>query len=99
MPRTRVITTISYSYRGITITYIGGVDYISGPYTVNFPAGDTTFQLSITIISDSILERDEQFELTISNSRPDRVDNRGSLRKTTVTIRDDDGKLTSLICE
>ena len=72
----------------------GGVDYVSGPYNVTFPAGMTSTMLDLLITGDFILERDEQFLLTISNSLPDRV-LLGNPRQTTVTIVDNDGKLIS----
>jgi len=71
----------------------GGVDYNSGPYTVTFPAGQTNAIFNVIITDDSILERNEIFNLTIdSDTLPNRV-TVDSLYEATVTIRDNDGKL------
>ena len=72
---------------------IAGVDYVSGPYTVTFPAGVTKVSFNVDIIDDAILENNETFELSInSNTLLDRVIiNNPS--KVTVTIVDNDGKL------
>ena len=68
------------------------MDYTSGPYTVTFPAGQTTATFDVPMIDDDILEGNENFMLTIDEtSLPDRV-TRGSPGEATVTIVDDDGK-------
>ena len=67
------------------------MDYDSGPYSVMIPAGLTNASLSIAIINDAVLEKNESFDLSINtlmlpsqvNADPD---------KATVTIVDDDGK-------
>ena len=46
----------------------GGIDYDSGPYTVKFPAGQTSVQFNVLINDDSILEGDESFTLTVFNA-------------------------------
>ena len=72
--------------------YVTGedVDYASGPYTVTFPAGQTTAVLSIPVINDSILEGNENFVVSIVSllSRVVTTDPYES----TVIIVDDDGK-------
>ena len=71
---------------------IGGVDYTSGPYTVTFPAGQTTATFNIPITDDMILETDENFILTIINlSLSDDV-MLGNPDQTTVTIVDNECK-------
>ena len=68
-----------------------GADYKSGPYSVTFTAGQTIAVLNISITSDSILENDENFILTInSSSLPNGVSI--ELGQTTVTILDKDGE-------
>ena len=68
------------------------MDYTSGPYTVTFPAGQTTATFDVPIIDDSILEGSEDFILTIDEtSLPDGV-TRGNPGEATVTIVDDDRK-------
>jgi len=71
----------------------GGVsDYLSGVYTVTFPATVTLRTVDIPICDDSVLEEDETFSLTIvSNSHPDNVTN-GSPDHVNVTIVDNDGE-------
>ena len=70
----------------------GGVDYESGPYRVTIPAGQLSIQFNITINDDNILERDENFGVTINaTSLPSQV-NVADPYHTTVTILDNDGK-------
>ena len=72
------------------------MDYTSGPYTVTFPAGQTTATFNVPITDDTILEGDENFMLIIDEtSLPDDV-TRGNPDEATVTIVDDDGKATSI---
>ena len=52
----------------------GGVDYISGPYTVKIPTNVRRVPFRILITDDSIKERNETFRLVIdSSSLPDGV--------------------------
>ena len=68
------------------------VDYGSGPYTVTFPAGETSIQFDIMINDDNIVEGSETFNLVIQrNSLPSRV-TRNNPGQATVTILDDDSK-------
>ena len=70
----------------------GGIDYVSGPYTVVFLAGQTIATFDIPIVDDIIFEGNENFMLTInSTSLPSNVtvDNPG---EATVTIVDNDCK-------
>ena len=68
------------------------MDYTSGPYTVIFPAGQTTATFDVPINGDDILEIDENFMLTIDEiSLPTGVTS-GTPSTTTVTIVDDDRK-------
>jgi len=68
-----------------------GVDYDSGPFNLTIPAGETSYQFSIEIINDNILEDLEMFNLTIS--LPANV-YAGNPNQATVFIIDDidDGK-------
>lgn len=52
--------------------------------------------LTIAIVDDNIMEMNEQFQLTISNSLPDRV-TISDPSQTIVTIRDDDGNLVTVM--
>jgi len=67
------------------------VDYTSGPYTVTFPAGETSVTFDVPI-TDDILEGNENFMLTIDQSSLPTGVNRGDPSEATVTIVDDDGK-------
>ena len=70
------------------------MDYTSGPYTVTFPAGQTTATFDAPINDDNIYEINENFMLTISpSSLPSNVIV-GDPDEATVTIVDDDGKKT-----
>ena len=72
------------------------MDYTSGPYTVTFPAGQTTATFNVSITDDMILEGNENFMLTIDpSSLPDGV-TRGTPGEATVNIVDDDGKASSI---
>ena len=70
----------------------GGIDYGSGPYIVTIPSGTTTAQFDVAISDDTILEGNENFNLTImASSEPKRV-SIGNPAQATVTIVDNDGK-------
>ena len=70
----------------------GGDDYVRGPYTVTFPAGVVESSFNVDIIDDTILERNETFELSINSSTlPNRV-RANDPSKVIVTIMDNDGK-------
>ena len=69
--------------------HAGGIDYVSGPYTVVFHAGEINTTVFVPIFSDTILENNANFTLTInSSSTPDGI----SGDQATVTIVDDDHK-------
>ena len=70
------------------------MDYTSGPYTVTFPAGQTTATFDVPINDDNILEDNENFILTINPSSLPSDVTVGSPGQATVTIGDDDGKKT-----
>ena len=68
------------------------MDYTSGPYTVIFPAGQTTATFDVPINDDNIYEINEDFMLTIDEaSLPTNV-TRDSPGEATVTIVDNDCK-------
>ena len=68
------------------------MDYTSGPYTVTFPAGQTTATFDVPINDDNILEGNENFILTIDGTSLPTGITRGSPGEATVTIVDDDCK-------
>ena len=74
----------------------GGVDYDSGPYTVTFPAGETSVSFDVPITNDNILEGDETFTVAVDpSSLPNDVEV-GDPSSATVTIVNDDCEL--LVC-
>ena len=68
------------------------MDYDSGPYTVTFPAGQTTVIFNIPINDDNILEGNENFILTINASSLSNGVTRGGPYQATVTIVDNDDR-------
>ena len=77
----------------------GSADFVTGPYTAIFTAGRTEASFSVPIIGDIVLERNEQFQLSIiPASLPDRV-SVGNPSQATVTIRNDDGESHTQYCD
>ena len=70
------------------------MDYNSGPYTVTIPAGQTNATFDIGIINDTVREGNENFMLTINSSSLPGGVTPGNPDIATVTIVDDDGKLS-----
>ena len=68
------------------------MDYTSGPYTVIFPAGQTTATVSIPVNDDDILEINEDFMVTIDASSIPGSVRLGTPSEAIVTIVDDDCK-------
>ena len=73
--------------------YVGkDIDYGSGPYTVQFNAGDMHASFNVSINNDIILEGNETFNLIVNASSLPKSVTVGDPGKTTVTIVDNDGK-------
>ena len=70
----------------------GGVDYNSGPYTVQFNIGITRASFTVPVINDNILETNERFNLNINGSTLPESVVVGDLGQTTVTIVANDSK-------
>ena len=70
----------------------GGVDYVSGPYSVVITAGQTTAALNIAINDDNILEDNEEFKVSIRRFSLTGRALLGNPDVTTVNIVDNDGK-------
>ena len=68
------------------------MDYTSGPYTVTFPAGQTTATFDVPINDDNILEGNEDLMLTIDGTSLSIDVTVGDPDEATVIIVDDDGK-------
>ena len=68
------------------------MDYTSGPYTVTFPAGQTTATFDVPINDDNILEGNEDFILNIDGTSLPNGVTAGSPDEATVTIVDNDRK-------
>ena len=66
-----------------------GDDYVSGPYNVTIPAGQTTVSFDASIIDDNIYEQSEQFEVRIEQVSTLNGVHIGSSYIATVVIADD----------
>ena len=91
-----LVTTISYSDTCVS-TYVGGMDYASGPHNVTVPVGKTEMTFSVPIHNDTILERTESFNLSI-NPRLFETDRIliGNIYSALVIINDTSGKYIPL---
>jgi len=63
---TPLTVTVDYSVTGGTATG-GGVDYILDPGTLTFNPGETTKNISIDLVADSVFEAPKTVEITLSN--------------------------------
>jgi len=68
------------------------IDYGSGPYTITFPAGETSVQFNIVINDDNIVEGSEEFSLAIQRKSLPATVTRTKPGQTTITILDNDSK-------
>ena len=75
---------------------LAGADYIVQVATVTFPAGQSRRAVAVMTLEDIISEGSEQFTATLSNPVGENFDI-GSADLATVTIKDDDGKLSRLL--
>ncbi len=71
-------------------TATAGSDFTGGPYTVDFPAGDTSATLRIAIEDENVPEEREAFNVTIVDHGLPAGVSVGTPSGATVTIRDDD---------
>ena len=68
----------------------GGVDYNSGPYTVQFDVGLTRVSFDVSINNDDILEMNETFGLSIDElSLPNRVTTSAPNQATVIVLAND----------
>ena len=68
----------------------GGDDYVPGPYTVSFSAGQPSATLTVFIVDDSATELSEVFTVVISSTDPPGAAEIGSPNMTFITIEDND---------
>ena len=77
--------------------YIGqGIDYTSGPYSVQFDAGENRTSFNVSINNDNILESSEVLNLTVNASSLPSSVTVGDHGHATVTIVDNDGKCEAI---
>ena len=93
-------TTVTLSSHQNTAT--SGTDFTAGPYTVSIPAGQTRGTVSIQTTQDSVLEGDEDFDVSITGASP--ATTVGSRGRATITIEDDEytvdlGRVSYLVDE
>ena len=72
----------------------GGVDYNSGPYSVQFNVGMTNGSFIVMINDDNVLENDETFTLNINPSSLPSGVTVGTPSQATMTILANDGECT-----
>ena len=73
---------------------VHGKDYIGGSDVIVFDHGETVKMLAISIIDDKTFEKDETFMIQLSETTGGLK--LGRLKRTVVTIVNDDGKLVIL---
>ena len=77
----------------LPISLTAGVDFSTAgfPRQVTIPAGKTSVQFNVTVIDESIVERDELFQVsfTYSGGQPE-VSVAPGFDEATITIRNDD---------
>ena len=93
-------TTVTLSSHQNTAT--SGTDFTAGPYTVSIPAGQTRGTVSIQTTQDSVLEGDENFDVSITGASP--ATTVGSRGRATIAIEDDEyevdlGRVSYLVDE
>ena len=70
----------------------GGVDYNSGPYTVQFDVGVTRVSFDVMIKNDNIFEDNETFHFNIESSSLPTGVAIGNYGQSIVTILENDSK-------
>ena len=73
------------------------MDYDSGPYTVTFPAGQTTATFNVPITADNVFEGTENFMLTIDSSLLPTGLTVGDPGQATVTITEEGKEVYTLM--
>jgi len=81
---------VSFDYITEDGTAVGGEDFmaVSAPQTLTIPAGNTSFQISITINGDTVVESNEIFTVKLSSPQNVQLTNTSA---TATIINDDSG--------
>ncbi len=82
--------TLSFSYQTRPISASANLDYMSSTSTANINAGDTTAEISIRIINDTLIESDETFLVSINITNTNPLNVQISRDKATATIKIDE---------
>ena len=80
------VNFVMYLLHIVTILTGEGVDYNSGPYNAIFPIGSTNASFAIIINDDSLMERDEKFNISVVSFTSGHIV--GTLGEATIFIRD-----------
>lgn len=70
--------------------FIGGDDYVVGPYSVVIPAGNTHVKFNVSIMDDTTVEPHQSIILMLSDSVPNTVMPTNPDRATVIIV-DNDG--------
>ena len=74
------------------VNILGDIDYANGPYNFTIFSGMTSIIVDVAIISDNILEENENFYLTINSSSLPVDITAGNPFQAEITIINDDCK-------
>ena len=77
-------------FSSLHFTVTADRDYMPGPYTVSFSAGDTSAILMVPTIDDVVVEMSETFSVVIESFDKPSVVEIGSTSIATVTIKDNE---------
>ncbi|WP_299199344.1 Calx-beta domain-containing protein [uncultured Amphritea sp.] len=90
------IDSVEYSLAAAAGSTISGADFVGGTYpsgTLTFAPDELSKLISFDIVSDSVVEDDESFVVTINNPAPGATVDAGA-SEATVVISNDDDQLT-----
>jgi len=81
------IVTVDWATQDTTAIAGASGDYVSSSSTATFTAGETTKQISVPILDDSLNEANETFQINLSNATNATIADSTSI----ITITDDEG--------
>ena len=81
------IVTVDWATQDTTAIAGASGDYVSSSSTATFAAGETTKQISVPILDDSLNEANETFQIRLSNATNAIIADNTSI----ITITDDEG--------